>query len=393
MSNIDFNNTKTAFAYRKNFDLIKAYNMFYLMKYNWLVKIGTGVTMRALDTGIVAPFSIAMKPTVYRLFCGGPTLEKSVKKIEKLYNYGVQSILDYGVEAQADDNGFDQTAAEIKKAIRFANAQQSVPIVVSKFTGLVRFSILEKLHAGESLSSEEQSSFDQSLKRIDELCALAHEHKVGLFIDAEESWIQQPLDEITENLMAKYNRDYPVVYNTVQLYLKSRLGYLKEAHARAKAGGYYFGAKLVRGAYMEKEAKRAKKLKYENPVQDSKAETDKDYDAAVAYCLAHFDDMAVCVATHNETSCAKAVSIVQDRGIAPNNPRIFFSQLLGMSDHISFNMAAEGFNVAKYMPYGPVREVIPYLVRRAQENTSVSGQMGRELSLLKNEMKRRKLIW
>lgn len=389
---LDFSNTAVAFAYRKKFDLIKAYNMFYLMKYDWLVKVGTNVTMKAVESGIVAPFSIAMKPTVYKLFCGGPSLERSVEKIDRLYEYGVQCILDYGVEAQENSQGFEQTEAEIKKAIKFAHEQASVPIVVSKFTGLIRFSILEKLHKGVALNEDEKSSFEASKKIIDSICQLAHDRNVGLFVDAEESWIQQPLDDLVDEMMAKYNQKTAIVYNTIQLYRKDRLDYLKSAHQKANAGGYIYAAKLVRGAYMEKEAKRAKEYGYESPIQETKTATDRDYDLAVKYCLTHLNEISVCIATHNEDSCLSAVKILEESRFDRRDNRVFFSQLLGMGDHISFNLAQAGYNVAKYMPYGPVKEVIPYLVRRAQENTSVAGQMGRELSLLRKEMRRRGLI-
>jgi proline dehydrogenase len=393
MDQPDFNNSEIAFQYRNKLDLIKAYNMFYLMKYNWLVKFGTDLTMRALEKGVVLPFSIAMKPTVYKLFCGGPTLEKSIPKIEELNDYGVQTILDFGVEAQENEHGFDETEAEIKKSIHFAHEQKAVPIVVSKFTGLIRFSILKKLHEGEKLNAEEQISFQNSKNRIFSICQLAHDKKVGLFVDAEESWIQNPLDEIAHEMMAQFNVDYPVVFNTVQLYRKDRLAFLKTAHQKAKASGYIYAAKLVRGAYIEKEQKRAAEMGYEDPIQPDKASTDRDYNLAVTYCLENIADMAICIASHNEESCLKAVQQMDEKGLSVNDNRIIFSQLYSMSDHISFNLAKLGYNVAKYMPYGPVREVIPYLVRRAQENTSVSGQMGRELSLLRKEMKRRNLIF
>ena len=392
MNQPNFDNTEVAFEYRNKIDLIKAYNMFYLMKYNWLVKFGTGVTMRALEKGMVLPFSIAMKPTVYKLFCGGPSLEKSVSKIEELYKFDVQTILDFGVEAQENDKGFNQTEAEIKKSIEFAYQQDSVPLVVSKFTGLIRFSILKKLQEGKELSEEERDSFQKSKNRIVSICELAHEKKVGLFVDAEESWIQKPLDDLAHEMMEHFNVDYPVVYNTIQLYRHDRLKFLKKAHQTAKEKGYIYAAKLVRGAYIEKENKRAKEMGYESPIQPDKQSCDRDYNLAVEYGLNHLEEMSLCIATHNEESCLKAVETMEAKGIKHNDERVFFSQLYSMSDHISFNLAKAGYNVAKYMPYGPVKEVIPYLVRRAQENTSVSGQMGRELGLLRKEMRRRKLL-
>jgi proline dehydrogenase len=392
MKHIDFNNTEVAFAYRNRRDLIRAYNMFYLMKYNWLVKVGTDMTMKAWDRGVTFPISIMMKPTVYKLFCGGESLDRSTERIEQLYKYGVQVVLDYGIEAKETDEDFDRTAAEVKRAIHYACEQTSVPVVSSKFSGLIRYRVLEKLHAGEQLTREEMASFQRSKDRIDSICQLAHQYHVGLFIDAEESWIQQPLDELAHEMMEKYNRDYPVVFNTIQLYLRDRVAELERQHLRARAGKYIYGIKLVRGAYMEKESERAAELGYADPIQPDKASCDRDYDEAVKYCLDNLDDLAVCIATHNEESCRKAATLMEANGIEAGDKRVYFSQLYGMSDHISFNLVRYGFNVAKYMPYGPVTDVIPYLVRRAQENTSVSGQMGRELSLLRTEMRRRNLM-
>lgn len=393
MGKIDFNDTEAAFAYRNGFDLIKAYNMFYLMKYNWLVKAGTDFTMHAWERGVTFPISIAMKPTVYRLFCGGESLEKAEGRINRLYGHGVQVILDYGVEAKETDADFDRTAEEVMRAIRFARDREAVPMVSSKFTGLVKFGILKKLHAGQTLSEAEKGSFERSRERIDRICKLAHELGVAVTVDAEESWIQHPLNDLVHDMMARYNRERPIVYNTFQLYLSSRLEEFKRFHREAVIGKYIYAVKLVRGAYMEKEASRASELGYANPVQPAKAATDRDYDLAVRYSLEHLDTMAVCIATHNESSCLQAVELMDKLRIAPHDERVIFSQLFGMSDHISFNLAKAGYRAAKFLPYGPVKDVIPYLVRRAQENTSVSGQMGRELSLLRQEMRRRKLLF
>ncbi|MCP4122912.1 MAG: proline dehydrogenase [Bacteroidetes bacterium] len=389
---IDFNDTEIAFAYRKGFELIKAYNMFYLMKYDWLVKVGTDLTMRAWERGVTFPISIAMKPTVYRLFCGGESLERAGKRIARLYEFGVQVILDYGVEAKETDADFDSTANEVKKAIRFAHEQASVPMVSSKFTGLVKFEILEMLHAGHKLNAEDQASYDRSKQRIDSICRLAHELSVSISVDAEESWIQDPLNDLVHAMMEKYNKERPIVYNTFQLYLKERRRDMERFHNEATVKGYIYAVKLVRGAYMEKEGIRASEFAYANPVQSSKDATDADYNLATHYCLNHLSDMAVCVATHNEQSVHKAVVHMDKIGVKHDDERVLFSQLYSMSDHISFNLARHGYRVAKYMPYGPLKDVIPYLVRRAQENTSVAGQMGRELSLLKEEMRRRNLM-
>lgn len=389
----DFDNTAKAFAHKNNAVLMRDYALFRLMNFQWLVSSGTAVAAKALELGFDRLIALGMRPTIYSVFCGGESLEKATRVIEKLHSLDVQSILDYGVEASEEEADFDKTAAEIHRAIDYAAAHSAVKIVCSKFTGLLNFPILEKLNDGKALSADEKAAYERSVARIDAICQHAFEKEISLFVDAEESWIQQPLDELTLGLMRKYNREKPIVYNTIQLYLKTRLGYFKEAQALAKNEGFIYAAKLVRGAYMDKEAKRAKQLKYPNPVQDSKAATDRDYNEAVKFAFEHLDSTAICVATHNEESNVLAISLMQKNEIAPNHPHVHFSQLLGMSDNITFNLAAAGYNASKYMPYGPVKEVIPYLIRRAQENTSVAGQMGRELQLLQEEVKRRKLFF
>ena len=390
----DFENTEHAFAHRSNFEMVRDYSVFRMMNYQKLVQYGVSTASILLKAGIVAPLAIGMKPTVYSIFCGGETLDKSTKKINHLHKYGVDSILDYGVEGKESEEDFNRTAKEIIKAIQFAKNNDATKIVCSKFTGLIPFSTLEKIHAKKPLSESEQKIYNNCVDRIKSICEEAHKNDVALFVDAEESWIQQPLDELTFSLMKTYNKEKPIIYNTIQLYLKDRLGYFKNAHADAKKEGFIYAAKLVRGAYMEKEAVRAAKLNYPNPVQTSKADTDSDYNSAVKYAIENLDSIAVCVATHNQDSCLLAVQLMIEKGIPVHHPHIHFSQLLGMSDNLTFNLAKAGFNASKYMPYGPVRDVTPYLIRRAQENTSVSGQMGRELQLLGTEMKRRKLpVW
>jgi proline dehydrogenase len=393
MTTPDFDNTAKAFAYKNNGILLRDYALFRLMNFQWLVSSGTAVAAKALDLGFDKLIALGMKPTIYSVFCGGESLEKATLVIEKMHSLGVQSILDYGVEASEEEADFEKTAAEIHRAIDYAAVHSAVKIVCSKFTGLLNFPILEKLNEGIALSADEKSAYERSVARIEAICQHAYEKDISLFVDAEESWIQKPLDELTLGLMRKFNREKPIVYNTIQLYLKSRLGYLKEAQSIAKNEGFVYAAKLVRGAYMDKEAKRAKQLKYPNPIQDSKTATDQDYNEAVKFAFEHLESTAICVATHNEESNQLAIALMQKNEIAPNHPHVHFSQLLGMSDNITFNLAAAGYNASKYMPYGPVKEVIPYLIRRAQENTSVAGQMGRELQLLQEEVKRRKLFF
>ena len=392
MSLPNFNNTQTAFASKTNYELVRDYEIYRLINQGWLVKFGTRTATRLLNAGISGPIVWGMRPTIYSVFCGGNTLEEATRKINKLNEFGVNSVLDYGVEAKDIEEDFDRTAHHVMMAIDYADEHRAVNVVSSKFTGMIRSGLLEKLHACEELSADEKTEYERALARIEQVCAYAYQHDVSLFVDAEESWIQNPLDELTYSLMNKYNNKRPIIYNTIQLYRKDRLEFLKNAAAQSKQDGIIYAVKLVRGAYMEKEALRAKEKGYENPIQNSKIETDADYDASVLFAIDNLEHVAICVATHNEESTLLTTRLMQEKNIPNNHPHIHFSQLLGMSDHISFNLAKEGYNASKYMPYGPVKDVIPYLIRRAQENTSVAGQMSRELKLLKQEVRRRRLL-
>ncbi|MCO5233768.1 MAG: proline dehydrogenase family protein [Chitinophagales bacterium] len=392
MIQINLNDTECAFQYKSNRILARDYWIFNLMHYNRLVNAGLRISSILIQNKLSLPVILGVKPTVFSLFCGGTSLEKSINKIEHLKNYGVGTILDYGVEAKDRDEDFDKTAQAIIDAILFASSHPSIKIVSSKFTSLIPFPILEKIHSGHELNIEESERFDKCKKRIFKITELAFQNKISLFVDAEESWIQNGLDDLTLELMRKYNKDFPIVYNTFQLYLKNRLGVLEDMIAIAEKEGFILGAKLVRGAYMEKEEDYARAKGIENPIQISKENTDRDYDKAICNVLNHINNVAVCIASHNEESTMYSTKVAAELQIENNHPHLCFSQLLGMSDHISFNMAKAGYRVYKYMPYGPVREVLPYLIRRAQENTSVSDQMGRELQLHQIEMKRRKLL-
>lgn len=392
MATLNFENTQIAFAYKNNKELIRDYQIFRLINQGWLVKLGTSMASKLINAGIKTPIAIGMRPTVYAVFCGGDDLLQTTYKIDKLYHYKVKCILDYGVEGKESEADFARTEKAIKEAILFAAKNDAVDIVSSKFTGLIPFSILEKLHAKQNLTNDELTIYRKAKDRIYSISKLAYDNNVSLFVDAEESWIQQPLDDLTFELMQQFNREKPIIYNTFQLYRKDRLAYFKQEVQRANKEGIIYAAKLVRGAYMEKEADRAKVLNYENPIQHTKENTDKDYNAALQFAIENINTVAVCVATHNEQSTLLATTLMQQNNLPKNHPNIHFSQLFGMSDQITFNLAAEGYNAGKYMPYGPVKDVIPYLIRRAQENTSVAGQMGRELKLLKQEVKRRKLV-
>ncbi|MDB5226532.1 MAG: Proline dehydrogenase [Bacteroidota bacterium] len=389
---LNFNDTETAFAHKSNRELVHDFEIYRLINQGWLVRMGTRTASRMIKWGIKAPIVLGMRSTVYDVFCGGETLSLATKKINQLYAYEVQSILDYGVEGKETEEDFERTTNAITQAIFFAKNYDAVDIVSSKFTGLIPFAILEKLHGGEELSQEEKEIYGHSKERIYGLAKLASDHNVSLFVDAEESWIQQPLDDLTFDLMLKYNKEKPIIYNTIQLYRKDRLEFFKRTVEQAKKAGIIYAVKLVRGAYMEKEKKRAEKMNYPNPIQNSKTDTDRDYNEALKFAIDNIEHVAICVATHNEESTMLATQLMHEKKLPTNHDHIHFSQLLGMSDNITFNLAKAGYHASKYMPYGPVKDVIPYLIRRAQENTSVAGQMGRELKLLKEEIRRRRLF-
>jgi proline dehydrogenase len=308
-----------------------------------------------------------------------------------LARYGVGTILDYGVEGKESEEEFDRAVPEFIKAIKYAAKNKSIPFISMKVTGFARFALLEKVHARVILNEDEIAEWKRIFERIDFICKAACDNGIMVLIDAEESWIQEPVDELADAMMARYNKDKVIVFNTFQMYRHDRLDFLEVSYTKACNKGYLMGAKLVRGAYMEKERNRARDMGYTDPIQPSKQATDRDYDAAVLFCLEHLSHLAVFIGTHNEKSCMDAVRYLDQHKIPATTDRVHFSQLYGMSDNISFNLAHSGYHVAKYLPYGPVTDVIPYLMRRAQENTSVAGQTGRELGLIKKELARRRI--
>ncbi|MFK7933576.1 MAG: proline dehydrogenase family protein [Saprospiraceae bacterium] len=388
---VDFKNTENAFAYKTDDQLRKAAWLFGLMNKPWLVGIGSKIGLAAIRMHLPFVTSI-VKATIFDQFCGGTSLEKSVPKIEDLYNYGSQTILDYGAEGKETEEDFDGTMNEALKAARFAEAQASVPIIVTKISGMARHELLEAIQADEYYSPSLQEEYQRVLQRLHTICAYASERNVGVFFDAEETWIQDAIDQLVTMMMEKYNQERVIVYNTFQMYRHDRLKFLKKSHARAVAKGYMLGAKLVRGAYMDKERERAKEKGYPSPIQPDKAATDRDYNDAVRFVVANYEKIASCNASHNAESSLLQAQLITDKGIDRNHPHLNFCQLYGMSDHITFNLSKAGYNVAKYVPYGTVREVVPYLIRRAQENSSVTGDMTREHKLVLTEMKRRGLI-
>ncbi len=389
MTTLDFSNTEIAFAHLSDKELKKAAWLFSMMNKPWLVKYGSALALWTVENGI--PFAEwAVRKTVFQQFVGGTTLLDSQPSTEKLAKYNVLTILDYGAEAKETELDFNHTMRENIRAIDFASRSvRSIPIISTKVTGLIRFGLLERIQSAETLNREELSEYRNALKRLDAICYHASKKNVSIFIDAEESWIQDSIDHLVWLMMRRYNKERAVVYNTFQYYRHDRLQFLTESYDRSRKEGFLLGAKLVRGAYMEKERARAQELNYEDPINPDKASTDDLYNTALRFCIDHIDTMAVCNASHNAESAMLQVELMDKKGLPHDHPNTLFSQLYGMSDNVTFNLAKAGFRVAKYLPYGQVKEVIPYLIRRAQENTSVTGDAGRELKLVREEVRRR----
>ncbi len=387
---VDFKNTAIAFSSKSDEELRQSAWLFKLMNKSWLVDIGSKLGITAIKLNI--PFAERLiRSTIFEQFCGGTTLLESQPVIDKLFQYKILSILDYGVEAKASELDFNGTMNETIRAIDFAAKNTSAPAVSLKVTGIARFELLEKIQKGYPLEAAEKKEYQNIKKRLDAICYAAHDRKVAVFIDAEESWIQETIDFLTKIVMKRYNQHRVVIYNTFQLYRHDRLQYLIDSYEEARKHNYLLGAKLVRGAYMEKERERAIEYNYPSPIQPTKKATDNDYNTALQFCVENFTHIASCNASHNEYSAALQATLIEQKGIRKNHPHLNFSQLYGMSDHITYNLAEAGYNVAKYLPYGPVKEVVAYLVRRAYENSSITGDMTREYSYLVREMKRRGL--
>ncbi|HEY4195060.1 MAG TPA: proline dehydrogenase family protein [Mucilaginibacter sp.] len=386
---LSFENTEIAFRNSSNTDLKRAYWLFRMININFFVKMGPPVTNFAMKIGL--PIKGIIKATIFKHFCGGETINECDNTIKKLYNGGVGTILDYSVEGEDEEPVFDATRDEIILTIKRASGDKAVPITVFKVTGVGRFSLLEKLDAGTALTADEQTEWQKVQDRVLAICTKAHESGVPVMIDAEETWIQETIDLLALNMMRKFNKEKAIVYNTYQLYRHDKLASLEQDHAVAVKERFILGAKLVRGAYMEKERKRAAEMGYASLIQPDKQSTDKAYDAALHFCIENIESVAFVAGTHNENSCRVLADLLNEKKIAHNHSHVYFSQLLGMSDNLSFNLADAGYNVAKYVPYGPVKSVLPYLFRRAQENTAIAGQMSRELSLIIKERKRRRI--
>ena len=384
---LSFNNTEIAFSGKTKNDLNRSYWLFKMVSNPTLVNIGQVFTNFAIKTFL--PIKGLIKATIFKQFCGGETIKDCDKTIKELGRFNIGTILDYSVEGKETEPDFDACATETIATIAKAKNDVLIPFCVFKVTGLARFHLLEIVSANHPLTSDEKMEFERVAARVDKICKAAHDAGIPIFIDAEESWIQKAIDDLANKMMLVYNIDKPIVYNTFQMYCKDKLAFLKQSLHIAEQNNYYLGAKLVRGAYMEKERARAAEKQYPSPIQLTKEDTDADYDAALLFCIENVNKIAICAGTHNEISSMNLAQLMKSKNIDAGNKRIYFSQLLGMSDHISYNLADAGYNVAKYVPYGPVNEVLPYLIRRAQENTSVKGQTGRELSLIIKEKQRR----
>ena len=386
---VSFDDTETAFATRSDFELKKMNLLFWTMNNPTLVNTGTPLLQFAFK--IRMPFvKPIVKNTLFEHFCGGETIEDSERTVIQLAQAGIGTILDYSVEGEKSVEGFEKTKDEIIRTIVRAKGDKNIPFCVFKVTGIGHSKILEKIQAKETLTTEEQAGWERVQQRMNEICEAAYQNNVRIFVDGEETWFQETIDDLTYLMMQKYNKEEPLIYNTYQMYTVDRLDKLKLAYQNAVEGGYYVGAKLVRGAYMEKERKRAEEKGYPDPIQPDKLSADRDYDLGVEFCVKNRERIALCAGTHNELSCYSLVVLMDAYNIKKNDPNFYFAQLYGMSDNMSNNLAAAGYNVAKYVPYGAVKDVMPYLMRRADENTAIAGQTSREYLLIQKEIERRK---
>jgi len=389
LKKLSFEDTHIAFASKNNFELHKSYWIFAIMNQNWIVKLGTFFIKLFLFLHF--PIKKLIKTTIFQQFCGGESIEDCEKTIQGLNKVSIGTILDYSVEGEENEKSFQKTKNEILRTIEKAHQELSIPFAVFKVTGIFSSEILEQFQISP-LDEDDEKSFQLSKEYLHEICQKAFDLQVKLFIDAEESWIQNSIDLLSYEMMEKFNKNDVIIYNTFQMYRVDMLGNLANAIKSAKAQHYFLGVKLVRGAYLEKERQRAHEENYSEPLHKSKHDTDRDFNAAVDLCLQNLETVYFCVGTHNEESCIHLCDKMNALGISNNHKQIYFAQLLGMSDNISYNLAHFGYNVAKYVPYGPVESVMPYLFRRAEENSSIAGQTSREFALITKEVNRRKLL-
>jgi proline dehydrogenase len=385
---LSFENTQIAFAHRSDRELRKAFLLFRILSHNWIVVIGKKLTQLAIRLHL--PIAWAVKPTIFAHFVGGVNIDECRKNVRLLEKSGVKAILDYSVEGKESIEDINKAMEETLRTIRNAGVDENVPFAVFKPTAFTTHRVLEKVSAGMDLTGEEKKEAENFRTRIETLCRTASENAIPVLIDAEDSWFQNFIDEVVYENMEKFNKERAIVFNTYQMYRTDRLEKLKKAYQSATEKNFFLGAKFVRGAYMERERARAAENGYPDPIQPDKESTDRDYNAALKFCMEHLDRISIFNGTHNEYSSQYMTELMAEHGIAKDDQRCWFSQLYGMSDHISFNLASEGYNVAKYVPFGPVKSVLPYLIRRAEENTSIAGQTSRELNLIMKEINRRK---
>lgn len=387
---VSFDDTAIAFASRSSAELRRMYGLFAMMNSNFAVRTGGGLANWGLSVGIPGSKWL-VKQTVFRQFCGGENIQECRPVIEELARYGIGTILDYSVEGEGSERAFDGTTQEILATVQMAaTSGGKIPFSVFKVTGLADSDLLARAQSGKPLTQDQQTTLDRGLARVDAICQRAHELGVRVFIDAEESWLQETIDRWALEMMRRYNRERALIYNTYQLYRHDRLTALKADYQQGVAGNFHIGAKLVRGAYLEKETRRAEKMGYPNPMNPSKPATDELYDASLRFSIEHIARLAICAGTHNEASSLLLTQLMREHRIAPSDERVYFAQLYGMSDNLSYNLANAGYRVAKYVPYGPVEAVMPYLLRRANENTAIAGQSSREFLLIQKEMARRR---
>ena len=384
---ISFENTEIAFSDRSDKELNRSYWLFKMVGNPTLVKLGKmGLT---IGLALRLPIKGIIRATVFEHFCGGESIGRCEDTIERLHQKGISTLLDYSAEGKESEADFDKSAKEVLKTVNLAGKDNRIPFCVFKPTALIRSGLLSKLNVHGQLNQAETEEWERGKARVRSICKAGFDKGVGVFIDAEESWFQNTIDGLAEEMMQEFNKGKVVVFNTAQLYRKDRLEFLKSSFSKAQEDGYKLGMKLVRGAYMEKERERAQNQGYPSPIHDTKADTDKDYNLALDFCLENYPTIEIIAGTHNEQSSKHLVELMSSKSIKSNDPNIYFSQLYGMSDNIGFNLAAQNYNVVKYVPYGPILEVMPYLIRRAEENTSIAGQTGRELALIIQEKTRR----
>jgi proline dehydrogenase len=388
-NHLNFQDTATAFKDRTDAEIKVKYWLFRLMNSPSLTRFFSTSTEISLNLHL--PIKGLIKKTIFKQFCGGETIEECEEAINILSKHNIGSILEYSVEGKSNEKVFDETTEEILQTIKRAKDDEGIPITVFKVTGVARSALLERKCVGQPLSSDEQAEWNRAKRRVETICNYAHSINKPVFIDGEESWIQDAIDGLAMEMMERFNRTKPLIFNTIQLYRHDRLEFLRTSHQRARENGYYLAVKLVRGAYIEKERKRAEKLRYPSPIHPNKEATDRAYNEALTYCAENLERIAFCLGSHNEESIQLLTRLMHERKVEADHPHVLFAQLYGMGDNLSYTLAKNGYNVSKYVPYGSVRDAIPYLIRRAKENTSMMGHMSREFNLIVKEMRRRGL--